>query len=798
MNAHSPVLSPGNVLDIKAEGPRLLIQTQYAFIKIEAYSPAVIRIRMDKRELGRDFSYAVAGKPQLTKTTLSEQDETFIFSTDSIRTIIQKNPFSVAFYTKQGQLINADEKGLNTSWIGEQVTTYKALQQGERFIGLGEKTGNLDKAGNGYTHWNLDSYGYTTAQDPIYSTIPFYIGIHHHLNYGIFFDNTFQSDFNFGASNDRFSSFGARGGEMNYYFIYGKKIADILREYTALTGRMEMPPLWSLGYQQNRFSYYPDTEVIRIAKTLREKQIPADGITLDIHHMEDYKLFTWDKERFPDPAGMNKKLNEMGFKTTVIVDPGIKVEKDYPVYEDGKKKAVFVKYPDGTSWTAAVWPGWCHFPDFTNPEVREWWKEKMAFYKDSGVSGIWSDMNEPATWGHKAPSNILFDFDGLPTTSLEAHNAYGLEMARSCYEGAKNLFPKRPFMLTRSAYAGVQRYSALWTGDNISEEEHMLLGIRLLNSLGLSGVAFSGMDVGGFTENATVELFARWIQLGAFFPYFRSHTNINTNAAEPWTFGEAVTEIARNFIGLRYRLLPYLYSCFYEATQNGMPVMRSLAIDYTFDDKVYDTRYQNEFLFGPSMLILPYRGDVNFGEAYFPEGKWYDLFTDTVQNGAEEKILKLHFSRLPVYVKESSIIPMQSLIQSTSEMPEDILYLHIYKGEINNRFTYYEDDGESYAYQNGNFYKREMSYEAKDSVIRFGKVEGHFNSKFKKIKLILHGFDVEKIWVNECEYKLDKEFVSLIKPISHFDPHVPPNPVVGADVLSCVIENDRAEMVIKY
>src|SRR6202012_204849 len=302
------------------------------------------------------------------------------------------------------------------------------------------KTGDLDRKGQGYTNWNSDVYAYATTQDPLYSSIPFYIGIHHDVNYGILLDNTFQTDFNFGASNDRFSSFGARGGEMNYYFIYHKRLADIIASYTYLTGRMPLPPLWSLGYQQNRYSYYPADEVLRIAHTLREKHIPADGITLDIHYMDKYQLFTWNKSRFPDPLKMNTELNSLGFKTTVIVDPGIKVEKGAAAYEDGLQKGVYIKYPDTKPYSGAVWPGWYNFTDFTSQKGRDWWHSQVKFFAESGVNGIWNDMNEISTWGAKMPDNVLFDFDGKQANHLEAHNVYGLQMARSSYEGALEQF----------------------------------------------------------------------------------------------------------------------------------------------------------------------------------------------------------------------------------------------------------------------------------------------------------------------------------------------------------------------
>lgn len=797
--APSPILIPGNIVNIDLSADKLHLRTENAYIEITAYSTSTIRIRMDKKPLGRDFSYAVIEKPGHVEASLEETDQEVRYTTESLQLVIQKFPFSVAFCTKDGRVISEDVKGMGTNWIGEQATTYKNLQPGERFIGLGEKTGNLDRFGSGYVNWNIDAYGYRVDQDPIYSSIPFYIGLHNYLSYGIFFDNTYRADFNFGASNNRFSSFGAEGGEMNYYFIYGTKVADIITAYTGLTGRMKMPPLWSLGYQQNRYTYYPDTEVLRIAKTLREKKIPADGITLDIHYMDKYKLFTWDKKRFPHPETMNKALQELGFKTTVIVDPGIKVEKGYHAYEDGISKDVFIKYPDGTRYTAEVWPGWCNFPDFTSSKGRDWWQEKISILASAGVDGIWNDMNEIASWGNKMPYNVLFDYDGAPRTTIGAHNVYALEMVRASFEGALKSFKKRPFILTRAGYSGLQRYTAIWTGDNRAEDDHMMAGIRLLNSLGLSGIAFSGMDVGGFTGNPTIALYARWIQIGAFTPYFRNHTAVNTKSAEPWTFGEEVTEIARNFIGLRYKLLPYIYSEFYQATQNGLPVMRTLAIDYSFDPTIYDTRYQNEYLFGPGLLVLPFESKDHFGEAYFPAGTWYDLYTDAQQAGAEEKILKLAYHKLPVYVKGGSFIPMQSLIQSTAELPKDTLLLNIYKGDSNNEFVYYEDDGESYQYESGDFYKRVFTYEGKDQKIVLRAKEGDRPSKFKSIKLILHGFEKDiKIFINGRETTFKADFVALLTPVSKFDPQGVANPLEGADVMSHVIRNTDQEICLQF
>jgi alpha-glucosidase len=797
LKAQSPVKNVGNIKSVKTNDNSVSVTTENAYATITVYAPDIIRVRIDKQPLKKDLSYAVVGTPEKTKVKIENGADQIIITTDSLKTVIQKKPFAISYYTPDGRIINEEESGLNTSWVGNEVTAYRHMQKNERFIGLGEKTGNLDRQGSGYTNWNTDAFGYKTDQDPIYSSIPFYIGIHDSLNYGIFLDNTFQSDFNFGASNDRFSSFGAREGEMNYYFIYNTKIADIIKSYTYLTGRMKLPPLWSLGYQQNRYSYYPDTEVLRIAETLREKKIPADGITLDIHYMDRYQLFTWDKERFPNPLQMTSKLKEMGFRTTVIVDPGIKIEPGAAAYEKGLKEDVYIKYPDGKNYSGQVWPGWCNFTDFTSEKGRNFWRGEMKFFVDNGVSGIWNDMNEIATWGQKIPNNVVFDFEGRKGTILEAHNVYGSLMARTSYEGAKAATNERPFVLTRAGYAGLQRYTAIWTGDNRSEDDHMLAGVRLLNSLGLSGVPFTGMDIGGFTGNPSQALYARWIQLGAFFPYFRNHTAINTKSSEPWTFGEEVTEISRNYISLRYKLMPYLYSTFYEATQTGLPVVRSLAIDNTFDSSIYKTDFQNQFLFGPSMLVIPVESGKDFTKIYLPKGNWYDLYTDKKENGGKEEIIELKAQILPVYVKESTIIPMQTLVQSTAIAPSDTLLLHIYKGALPNTYTYYEDDGKSFEYEKGSYYKRNITYDPAANKIIFQKADGKMDSKFTNIALILHGFDgQQKISVNGNSVQLQSNMTSLLSPISKFDPQGAGKAADGSKTLTTVFKNSNGNITV--
>ena len=786
--AQDHIKIPGNITAVHRSGPDIDIQTEHAWVRLTVFCANMIRIRLSDHPFGVDHSYAVVTGPCQTGFHWQESPAEIRIRTDSLELRVQRAPFLLAFYTPDGRVINEDEKGLGVSWEGTQVTAYKKLQPGERFIGLGEKTGNLDRAGSAYTNWNSDVYGYSVAQDPLYSSIPFYIGIHDSLSYGIFLDNSYRTDFNFGASNNRFSSFGAQGGEMNYYFIYHPTVAGIIRCYTSLTGRMNMPPLWSLGYQQNRYSYYPDAEVLRIATTLREKQIPADGITLDIHYMDHYKLFTWDKDRFPDPKAMTAELARMGFKTTVIVDPGIKVEKGYEAYESGLAGNIFLKYSDGENYTGQVWPGWCNFPDFTGEKGRAWWRSEIRHYTDAGVSGIWNDMNEISTWGQKMPDNVLFDFDGHPTTHLQGHNVFGLEMARSSYEGARAALNGRPFILSRSGYAGLQRYAAIWTGDNRAEDDHMLAGVRLLTSLGLSGVPFTGMDIGGFTGNPSAALYTRWIQLGAFIPYYRNHTALNSRAAEPWSFGEDVLGIARQYISLRYTLLPYLYSHFREASLDGMPVMRSLAIGYTQDPHIYDPAYQNEFLCGADLLVIPEESGVSFTKIYLPGGEWYDAYTGERNAGGQEKLIELSTGRIPVYVRAGSIIPRQSVVQSTSQAPSDTLDLHIYQGKEPNTFVYYEDDGASYDYEKGGYYQRAIHLDPVRRAIVLDKPEGQRPTRFGHIRLLLHGFEGKML-------KQDQTALSLVDQTDSFLPGEVSHP---EEVKSVVLTNDNKEMSFQF
>ncbi len=777
----------GNIQNTTISDCELSAETTLGKFKVTQYSSHILRVAISRQEEFESFSYSVVADSSDEKIDVQDLDHHLVIKTSALQLLIDKKPARFSFQTLDGKIINEDDV-LGASWIGEQATLYKKLQDGERFIGLGEKTGNLDRRGSGYQNWNTDAYAYHSSADPLYSSIPFYIGVHHHLCYGIFLDNTHKTYFNFGASNNRFASLAADAGELNYYFIYGNSIQEIIQHYTWLTGRMELPPQWSIGYQQCRYSYYPDKEVLNVARTFREKEIPADAIVLDIHYMEKYKIFTWDKKNFPDPKGMIDTLKKDGFHIVIMCDPGIKAERGYETYEDGVSKEVFLKYPDGENYTGQVWPGWCHFPDFTNPKTRSWWADKFKDYVNLGVEGFWNDMNEIATWGHSLPENIEFDFDGNKATTRRGRNVFGFQMARSTYEGTKKLMKgKRPFNLTRSGFAGIQRYSALWTGDNVSYDEHMMLGIRIVNSLGLSGVAFAGYDAGGFVGDANTKLFARWISIASLSPFFRAHTMINTRDSEPWSYGEEVEQICRNCIKFRYQLMPYIYSLFHEASQTGMPVQRSLAIDYTHQPLVYDGQYQHQYLFGPTILVAPVESTKELMKIFLPEGEWYYLYSGKIYSGDQEIMLECPIHKLPVFIKAGSVLPMQKSVMNSSEKTDELI-LHVYAGEHSSEFIFYSDDGETFQYQKGEFAKRKIQYNTIESKLIVGKTEGALKEQFTKLKFIFHGLAADEVTINSEKKSLAQFNHSFFSPLEKYDPINDPDSMGEELVKSIQIE----------
>ncbi|HWP81457.1 MAG TPA: glycoside hydrolase family 31 protein [Bacteroidota bacterium] len=731
--------SVGNVTGFRAEGAKVTIRAGESQLLVHALAPDLFRIRLaPKGTFEPDRSVAVVKTDwPVIQPKVTDAGSNLKIATDEITIVVQKRPLRLQFVDAEGRAINADDPAKGMSWDGEEVRIWKTTPLDENYYGFGEKAGRLNKKHKHMAMWNSDIPAYKADTDPLYQSIPFFYGIRGGRAYAIFFDNTYWSSFDMGKeSMDRYS-FGASGGELNYYFFYGPSPKKILSRFTELVGRMPLPPRWSLGYQQCRWSYAPESRVREIAKNFREKNIPADVMYLDIDYMEGYRIFTWDNAKFPDPTKMISDLRKDGFRIAVIVDPGIKQDTGYHAYRTGLAGNHFLKYPDGRVYSGKVWPGECAFPDFSSAASRRWWGDQFKMLIDAGVRGWWNDMNEPSVFDVPTKTvdlSVIHDDEGFKTSHRKNHNTYGMQMTQATYDGVKRLLPsERPFVLTRASYAGGHRYSAAWTGDNIASWEHLQMAVPMCLNLSISGQPFVGTDIGGFIGYPSGELFARWLQLGVFTPLMRAHSVINEKNKEPWEYGEQFTEINRKTIELRYRLLPYIYNALYQASVTGIPPMRPLVFEYP-DDGHYQWN-ETEFMFGDDLLVAPVLWEgATKRTVRLPKGIWYDYWTQTRFDGGKDATVEAPIDRIPIFVRAGAVIPTQQLVQYTDEAPIDPLTYTVYPGG-NGATMYYEDDGISFDFERGSYFRRTIhfSMDGRSRKLALGKVEGSYDPPARSV-----------------------------------------------------------------
>ena len=533
------------------------------------------------------------------------------------------------------------------------------------FYGTGEVTGPLRRNGRTVGLWNIDTPAYSVdGGSHLYQSHPWVMGVREDGSaFGIIADNTWRQSI---SITDHQVTFESQGPAFRVVVIERENPRQLMKALVDLTGTMSLPPLWSLGYQQCRFSYQPDTQVMEIADQLRQHQIPADVIWMDIDYMDGYKIFTFNPKEFSNPKKLNDYLHQHHFKSVYMIDPGVKVEPGYFVDDQGTAGDYWVKDKEGKPFVGNVWPGPCHFPDFTRPEVRMWW---ATLYKDfiaTGIDGVWNDMNEPAVFNQHENTmpvdNIHLGGEGLAAgPHLRYHNVFGLNMVRASRQGLLLAQPqKRPFILSRSNFLGGHRYAATWTGDNLSSEDQMKLSVPMSLTLGLSGQPFNGPDIGGFCESATGDLLAQWTAMGVFFPFVRNHSIKGSAQQEPWAFTQEVLDACRTAINRRYLLMPYIYTAFREASVDGMPVMRPV---FMADEHDLSLRGEDKaFLLGGDLMIVPqWAGKVSEPG----QGSWCALTLEDHPD-SYQAVLKQ---------RPGSVIPLANLSQSTEEMRSDSLTL---------------------------------------------------------------------------------------------------------------------------
>jgi alpha-glucosidase len=695
-----------------------------AKVRVTVFRDGVFRVRVAQTgAFPKDFSWAVIETPEPPAVKIDEAKDEVRLSSGIIVARIHKSPLLIDFQRDTGDELVADDSNLPMAWENGRVHVWKKMPEDEGYYGLGDKAGPMNRRDRAFTMWNTDAYAWRESTDPLYKTIPFFIGLRKGLAYGIFFDNTWRSNFDFGKEGHGFYSFGAEGGEINYYFFAGPTPAKIVQDFTALVGRTKLPPLWTLGFQQSRYSYEPEDRVYEVAKTFRNKKIPADAIYLDIDYQDKNTPFTINRKEFPTFEKMITDLSAEGFHTVLITDLHIKKDADhgYAPYDTGAKDDVFVKRADRTTFVGAVWPGESVFPDFTMARAREWWGGLYKNFVDMGVAGFWNDMNEPSvflTASKTMPLDVRHRLDdGTTLPHLAIHNVYGMENVRATEEGLLKLRPnERPFVLTRAAYAGAQRYAATWTGDNVSVWNHLGMSTPMLLSMGISGYGMVGDDIGGFAGSPTPDLLTRWIEAGVFNPIYRDHTAKGTANQEPWVHGPKHEAIRKHFIEERYRLLPYIYTGVEEMTRTGIPLMRPLLLAYPQSPEFFDD--DSEFLFGPDLFVSPVTTELQDEKAIqLPPGNWYDYWTGEKSSERELKKLRPALDEVPVYVRAGAIVPRQPLVQNTGETPKGPLELRVYPGP-DCKGALYQDDGHSLDYEKGSFLRVNYSCQVGANAIK--------------------------------------------------------------------------------
>jgi alpha-glucosidase len=727
------------------DGKTLLFRSGQGTLAITPLSDDVIRVRFTgKQEFGRDHSYAVVNYDLGMPTVKAEiQSDATTLTTASLKVTVRHSPLRISFANAAGEVLDADDPAQGISISGDELKVAKRLHDDEHVYGFGEKTGRLDKRGwqlGGYNYvmWNSDTPAYDSSTDPLYVDIPFFMVTRKGQAHGIFLDNTWRTFFDVGREQPNVLSFGADAGDLNYYFIAGPDPKKVIERYTALTGRMPLPPLWSLGYNQCRWSYYPEARVRKLANDFRSKNVPADVLWLDIHYMDNYKPFTWNHDRFPDPQKMISDLRAQGFRLVTILDGHPPALKGYAPYDSGIAGDDFVKWPDGKIFEGPVWPSQAEkdprpsvFPDFSKPAAREWWGNLYKSLLDVGVAGIWNDMNEPSVFDSPRgtmPLDVVHDNDGQPTTHREIHNVYGQLMSRSTFEGLSRLRPdERAFVLTRSSFAGGQRYAAVWAGDNTADWSSLRQSFSTVLGMGLCGFPFVGSDISGFVRPATGELYARWLQAGVFYPFMRSHTELGTPDKEPWAFGPEFEAINRKTIDLRYELLPYIYNVMQQASETGVPALRPLFLEYPADEATAKT--DDEFMFGSDLLVAPVLWDgFRDRSVYLPAGDWYEYATGKRHAGNSTIHVPAPLDTIPMFVRAGGFIFRQPVVQYTGQMPGNPLRVLIAPA-ADSASSLYEDDGLSLAYRKGEFMKRQFhqTRDANQVTVDISAPEGAFH-----------------------------------------------------------------------
>ncbi|XP_010270270.1 PREDICTED: probable glucan 1,3-alpha-glucosidase [Nelumbo nucifera] len=584
-----------------------------------------------------------------------------------------------------------------------------------------------------YRLFNLDVFEYLhDSPFGLYGSIPFMISHGKaHGTSGFFWLNAAEmqidvmgsgwdaeSGISLPSSQSRIDTFWmSEAGIVDAFFFVGPGPKDVMKQYAIVTGTSALPQQFATAYHQCRWNYRDEEDVAHVDSKFDEHDIPYDVLWLDIEHTDGKKYFTWDRVLFPNPEEMQNKLAAKGRRMVTIVDPHIKRDESFHLHKEATKKGYYVKDATGNDFDGWCWPGSSSYPDTLNPEIRSWWAEKFSFQNYVGSTPslyIWNDMNEPSVFNGP---EVTMPRDAVHYGGVEhreLHNAYGYYFHMASADGLlkRGDGKDRPFVLSRAFFPGSQRYGAIWTGDNSADWDHLRVSVPMILTLGLTGISFSGADVGGFFGNLEPELLVRWYQLGAFYPFFRGHAHHDTKRREPWLFGERNTELIREAIHVRYMFLPYFYTLFREANTSGVPVMRPLWMEFPSDEATFSN--DEAFMVGNSIFVQGiYTEHARHASVYLPAGQsWYDLRTGVAYKGGVTHKLEVSEESIPAFQKAGTIVPRKDRFRrSSTQMVKDpytlVIALNSSKaaeGEL------YIDDGKSFEFEKGDYIHRRFLF----------------------------------------------------------------------------------------
>jgi alpha-glucosidase len=739
--------SPGKLVSTQALKQGMQAHFEHADLELVFLAPNLLRVSWQPGLAPLPYALVDAQWPAFrvkSDSTHNDDSCTTTLETEAMRVQVDPNGDLSFFRVGTPGCLRVDRA---PTWQGEACSQTTCLPAPSGFFGLGERAASLELSGRDYEMWNSDPRGkYGPGHDPLYTGIPLYLALQPEICQLILYENSFRGEFRFDKGDGEKHQAEVRfdGGMLRYYLITGR-LEEVYERYSQLTGCSPLAPRWALGYHQCRWGYKSAEEIRQVLEGFKQHQLPLSAIHLDIDYMDGYRVFTVDAHRFPDLAQLARELDQEGVKLVTILDPGVKADDGYPVYLSGLKSEVYCQGEDGQPATGVVWPGWSVFPDFTDPAARSWWGEFYRGLLDAGVAGFWHDMNEPTSftaWGDMAlPLNTRHAMEGRGGDHREGHNLYGLLMNRAGYEALQKYRPeRRPWLLSRSGWAGLQRYAWSWTADVESSWPALQLTIATVLGMGLSGQPYCGPDIGGFSGNPEAELYLRWLQMAAFLPFCRTHSATGTARREPWVFGEPTTSIVRDFLELRYRLMPLLYSLAWQANQRGTPIVRPLFWMDPGNEELWGI--EDEFLLGDNLLVAPVlEAGARSRLVRLPKGDWYTFWEDIRWQGPREVELAAPLERIPLLVKAGSLLPMNA---------GGNLALHVYPPTMNHKSetSLYSDAGDGYGPTRIDHFS--LTREGKQLLLE-RRSSGAYPFPYPEIHIVIHGVRLLSARVDERE-----------------------------------------------